>query len=138
VKETAHQWNDTRSLHLVQQFTYFSQIGDVTTVWVKSSVFISIIWKRINNDLLCTTRVDLEMQIPSNWVPPSLTYPLRCLVMKKRVQKTYERVNFYFRLFPRWQFIERQFQAFSLDSESSRHSTSWGHPYERMGCIFNF
>ena len=57
---------------------------------------------------------------------------------EKYREKTYNRVNFYFRLFPRWQFIERQFQAFSLDSESSRHSTSWGHPYIRMGCILNF
>ena len=53
---------DRRALHLVEDVSDFSQIGDVSAVWIESSVPRRSFREGINEEFLDTTRVDLEME----------------------------------------------------------------------------
>ena len=53
---------DRRALHLVEDVSDLFQIGDVSAVWIESSVPRRSFGEGINEEFLDTTRVDLEME----------------------------------------------------------------------------
>ena len=59
---------DRGALHLVESVSDLFQIGDVGAVWIDGPVPRRTLREGINEELLNTTRVDLEMKLVRNRV----------------------------------------------------------------------
>lgn len=57
----SHLGVNSRTLHLVEDVSGLFQVGDVSTVWVESSVPRCSFGKGINEEFLNAARVNLEM-----------------------------------------------------------------------------
>lgn len=61
------------SLHLVKQSTDFLEVCDMSTIWIKCTFSLCIFRQRVYQNLLSATGVDLEVQVSSYGVLPSLS-----------------------------------------------------------------
>lgn len=65
-------WGNGRALHLVDNVPNFLEVLEVSSVGIQCTFAVSSGWQRVNDELLHTARVDLEMQVASYRVLPAL------------------------------------------------------------------
>lgn len=69
---TAHRRSDSWPLHLVEQPTNGTQICDVRAVRVERALSLGALRQRVNEELGCSARVHLEMEVTGDGVLPKL------------------------------------------------------------------
>ena len=80
--------------------------------------------------LLSTTGMNLEVKVSCDGVLPALQLDQPGDPWSQRY--THHRESFDLALIPLWQFVHRQLQALSLDTQACGHGVGLRHPYVRM------